>query len=295
MVKCPMEKQNPLISAVIPVYNRPDHCLEAVKSVLAQTYRPLELIIGDDGSDDHTLDVLRSFLEEYTGEIPVKILELDHSGCPGAVRNSCADHCEGEFLAFLDSDDLWLSDKIETQYNALHRDNSGVLISHTREQWNRQGKIISQAGMDHQREGFLFHDALKKCTIGPSTVMISSDLYRESGGFREDMEIAEDYEYWLRLTAFHNVAFLDKPLTVKRAGHGDQLSEKYGQIEIFRISGLRDLVDRKFFPEDLMPLAARELSRKCSVYGRGCLKRDKTEEGQEYLDIAGFYDVLAES
>ena len=65
-------------------------------------------------------------MEEYTGEIPVKILELDHSGCPGAVRNSCADHCEGEFLAFLDSDDLWLSDKIETQYNALHRDNSGV-------------------------------------------------------------------------------------------------------------------------------------------------------------------------
>ena len=159
----------------------------------------------------------------------------------------------------------------------------GFMISHTREQWNRQGKIISQAGMDHQREGFLFHDALKKCTIGPSTVMISSDLYGESGGFREDMEIAEDYEYWLRLTAFHNVAFLDKPLTVKRAGHGDQLSEKYGQIEIFRISGLRDLVDRKFFPEDLMPLAARELSGNAVSMDAAALSGIKRKRGRSIL------------
>ncbi|MDC7239422.1 MAG: glycosyltransferase family A protein [Spirochaetales bacterium] len=290
-----MDKHNPLISAVIPVYNRPDQCLEAVKSVLEQTWRPLELIIGDDGSEDHTLDVLRSFLSDYSGDISVQLLELDHSGYPGKVRNLCTDRVEGEYLAFLDSDDVWLPQKIETQFKTLHQGKPEVLISHTREEWNRRGKIISQAGMDHQREGFLFHDALKKCIIGPSTVMIASSLYRETGGFRDDMEIAEDYEYWLRLTAIHHVAYLDEAMTVKRAGHGDQLSEKYGQIEIFRIEGLKDLVDRKFFSEDLLKLAARELSRKCSVYGRGCLKREKTEEGQEYLDLAGFYEILAET
>ncbi|MBF9018851.1 glycosyltransferase family 2 protein [Oceanispirochaeta sp. M2] len=285
----------PLISAVIPVYNRPDQCLEAVKSVLAQTYRPLELIIGDDGSEDHTLDVIRSFLSDYEGDISVKILELDHSGFPGAVRNSCVERAEGEFTAFLDSDDLWRPGKLLHQYETVHKDHPDCLISHTREEWNRRGKIISQAGMDHKREGFIFTDALKKCIIGPSTVMMRRDLYRETHGFRRDMEIAEDYEYWLRLTAVYEISFLDEPMTIKRAGHGDQLSEKYGQIEIFRIRGLKDLVDQTFFTVDLQKLAARELSRKCSVYGRGCMKRDKEEEGQEYLDMAGYYEIIATS
>lgn len=288
-----MEKDYPLISAVIPVYNRPDQCLEAVKSVLEQNYRPLELIIGDDGSEDHTLDVIRSFLSDYDGEIVVKILELDHSGYPGAVRNACTDKADGVYLAFLDSDDLWRPEKLMKQYESLHRDNPDCKISHTREEWNRVGRIISQAGMDHRREGFIFQDALKKCIIGPSTVMIQSRLYRDSSGFRGDLEIAEDYEFWLRLTAVHEIGYLDEAMTLKRAGHDDQLSEKYGQIEIFRIRGLKDLVDQKIFPPTLNSLAARELSRKCRVYGRGCLKRDKTDEGQEYMDMAGYYELIA--
>lgn len=283
------------MSAIIPVYNRPNQCLEAVKSVLAQSYRPLELIIGDDGSEDNTLDVIRAYLKDYDGDISVQVLELDHSGYPGAVRNSCAEKAGGRFLAFLDSDDLWRPDKLLHQYDALRKNTPDCLISHTREEWNREGRIISQAGMDHKREGFLFPDALKKCIIGPSTVMIEADLYRRTRGFRRDLEIAEDYEYWLRLTAEQTVAFLDEPLTIKRAGHGDQLSEKYGQIEIFRIRGLKDLVDQEFFSPELQKPAARELSRKCSVYGRGCLKRGKSEEGQEYLDLAGYYEVIAQS
>lgn len=286
---------SPLISAVIPVYNRPDQCLEAVKSVLAQTYRPLELIIGDDGSEDHTLDVIRSFLVDYKGDISIKVLELDHSGFPGAVRNACVEKAEGKFTAFLDSDDLWRPNKVLHQYESLHKDFPDCQISHTREEWNRNGKIISQAGMDHKREGFIFTDALKKCIIGPSTVLILSDLYRDTHGFRRDLEIAEDYEYWLRLTANYEIAFLDEAMTIKRAGHGDQLSEKYGQIEIFRIIGLKDLVDKGEFPSELQKLAARELSKKCTVYGKGCMKRNKEVEGQEYLDMAGYYENLAAS
>ncbi len=288
--------QFPLITAIIPTYNRPDQTLEAVKSVLEQSYRPLELIIGDDGSEDHTLSILKSYLSDKENKrgVSVRIMELDHSGFPGEVRNRCAEEATGELLAFLDSDDLWLPEKLASQYGTLHKDHTECLISHTREEWNRSGKIISQAGMNHRREGDLFTDALKKCIIGPSTVMIARTLYRESGGFRPDMEIAEDYEYWLRLTAFHTVSYLDEPLTVKRAGHGEQLSEKYGQIEIFRIQGLQDLVDRDFFSGDQAARAARELARKCTVYGRGCLKRGREEEGRKYMDLAGFYEIKAE-
>jgi len=291
-----MKTSPPLITAVIPVYNRPAQILEALDSVLSQTYRPLEIIIGDDGSEDHTLESLRAYIEE-SGAAPgaeIRVLELDHSGYPGLVRNRCASEAKGEFLAFLDSDDLWKPDKLRLQYETLHRDNPGCLISHTREEWNRSGKIVSQSGMTHKREGDIFSDSLKKCIIGPSTVMVSADLYARTGGFREDLEIAEDYEYWLRLTSSQSVGYLDEPLTVKRAGHDDQLSEKYGQIEIFRIQGLKDLVDGGYFGDGYASQAARELSRKCMVYGRGCLKRDKLEEGKKYQDLAGVYEILAE-
>jgi len=284
------------MTVIIPVYNRPVQICEALESVLSQSYRPLEIIIGDDGSEDHTVESVRNYLEKKLPSEGVDciVLELDHSGYPGLVRNSCARKARGEFLAFLDSDDLWEPEKLFHQFEQLHKDSPGCLISHTREEWNRSGKIISQAGMTHKRAGDLFADSLKKCIIGPSTVMISRDLYEKTGGFREDLEIAEDYEYWLRLTVNRNIGFLDEPLTVKRAGHDDQLSEKYGQIEIFRINGLKDLVDGKYFEGQHLKMAAEELSRKCMVYGRGCVKRNKLDEGREFQDLAGIYEILAE-
>ena len=290
-----MDHKIPLISAIIPVYNRPEQIKESAMSVLRQSWRPLELIIGDDGSDDQTPLVLQHLLKEQSGgDISLKILPLDHTGMPGAVRNRCVEAAEGEYLAFLDSDDLWLPEKLEKQY-ALFEKDPHLVITHTREEWNRSGRIISQAGMRHLREGDLFSDSLKKCIIGPSTVMIQTDYYRSTGGFRKDLEIAEDYEFWLRITAEQQIGYLDEALTVKRAGHEGQLSEKYGHIEVFRIQGLKSLVDSEYFEGWQAQAASRELGRKCRVYGRGCLKRKKPEEGQAYLDLAGYYDVLADN
>lgn len=258
----------PLVSVIIPVYNRPRLVQEAAESVLAQTFRDFELILVDDGSTDETPVVLaelaarepRSAADapvpaagEPAGRIAVH--RIAHDGHPGAVRNRGAELARGRYLAFLDADDLWRPQKLERQL-ALHEDSvPGVSdpgsctpgLSHTREQWIRNGREISQKGMGHARAGWIFEDALKKCTIGPSTVMMERTLFEEHGGFREDLEIAEDYELWLRITARHAVAYLDEPLTVKRAGHGDQLSEKYGQIERFRIDALRDLVQSGYF------------------------------------------------
>ncbi len=289
-----MEKKKPLISAIIPVYNRPGHIREAIQSVLVQTWRPLELIVGDDGSTDQTRQEVQKAVENFrSADVRGKILDLKHSGFPGAVRNRCVEEASGEYLAFLDSDDLWLPRKLEKQI-ALFLEEPELQLVHTREEWNRSGKIISQSKLRHKRGGDVFMDALKKCIIGPSTVMIRRDFYQETGGFRDDLEIAEDYEYWLRLTAVTEVRFLDDPLTVKRAGHNDQLSEKYGHIEKFRLEGLKSLVDSEYFHDWHAVEAAAELSRKCLVYGRGCMKRGKTSEGQEYLDLAGYYEVLAE-
>jgi glycosyltransferase involved in cell wall biosynthesis len=260
----------PLVSVIIPVYNRPRLVQEAAESVLAQTFGDLELILVDDGSTDETPTVLAELAAqaphraadtrvpaagEPAGRITVH--RIAHDGHPGAVRNRGAELAQGRYLAFLDADDLWRPQKLARQL-ALHEDSTpGVSdpgsrtprLSHTREQWIRNGREVSQKGIDHARAGWIFEDALKKCTIGPSTVMMERALFEKHGGFREDLEIAEDYELWLRITARHAVAYLDEPLTVKRAGHGDQLSEKYGQIERFRIEALRDLVQSGYFED----------------------------------------------
>lgn len=287
---------SPRVSVIIPVYNRARLVREAVESVRAQTVPDLELIVVDDGSTDETPAVLAD-LAAAPPDGRLTVRRIAHDGHPGAVRNRGAEQARGRYLAFLDADDLWRPQKLERQL-ALH---GAPRISHSRELWLRNGREISQRGMNHAREGDVFADALGKCTIGPSTVILERRLFEESGGFREDLEIAEDYELWLRITAREQVAYLDEPLTVKRAGHGDQLSEKYGQIEVFRIAALRDLVRGGFFDQvDAEPRAdhgpgrsapARtELARKCRIYAAGCEKRERHTEAAAYRAEAAEYD-----
>lgn len=274
-----------LVSIVIPVYNRASFLGEAIASVQAQTYPHLELVIGDDGSTDETLETAEAALKAFSTH-PDRtgwVLALPHRGRAGAVRNCCVQNCRGQRVAFLDSDDLWLPQKIERQV-LLHRE--GFRLSHTREEWRRRGRVVSQNKMCHRREGHIFAETLKKCILGPSTVMVEREFFLSSGGFREDLEIAEDYELWLRLCREEKIGYIDEPLTIKRGGHGDQLSEKYGQIEIFRIQGLCDLVEGGAFSPDQEVLAREELSRKCVIYAKGCLKRGKRDEGRRYQALA---------
>jgi len=270
------------VTAIIPTYNRLSLLREAVFSVLAQTYPPAELIVVDDGSADGT----KEFCMELSAERPdtFRYLRFAHSGLPGKVRNAGARAAKGEYLAFLDSDDLWKPEKLSRQ-GAFFEEHPDIHVCHTREIWQRGEKVVSQAGQRHRRSGNLFPDALKKCIIGPSTVMMRRELFEEFDGFREDLEIAEDYELWLRITAKYPVGYIDEPLVIKRGGHPDQLSEKYGQIEIFRIKALLLNLEAGTFSGEQQELAARELVRKCRVYANGCEKRGKSEEARHYREI----------
>ncbi len=281
----------PAVSVIIPVYNRQVLVREAVTSVLNQTFRDFEIIVVDDGSEDGTPSLVKALA---ASDPRVRRLRIRHSGFPGRVRNIGAGHARAGRIAFLDSDDLWLPEKLQRQIDFFTR-NPGIRICHTREKWVRGGKEVSQAGQNHRREGYLFGDALKKCIIGPSTVMMERTLFEEAGGFREDLEIAEDYELWLRITCREEVGCIDDPLVIKRAGEWDQLSEKYGHIELFRIRGLKDLADRGYFDACAGPEgdpghgARRELSRKCRIYAAGCRKRGRIDEAEEYEELARRY------
>ena len=276
----PVMESQPLVSVVIPTYNRAALLCEAIASVLAQSYAARELIVVDDGSTDATAARLRSFRD-------LRIVRRDHTGMPGGARNAGARVARGEYLAFLDSDDLWLPHKLAVQVAAATA--AGDAIIHTRERWLRDGRVVSQRGQRHRRSGDLFADSLRKCIIGPSTVLLRREVFEAAGGFREDLEIGEDYELWLRLTARHPVGYVERESVIKRAGHGDQLSERYGHIELFRLRALRDLLeraDRRHFTPPQRAAAATELARKARIYAVGCRKRGRTAEAARYDALA---------
>jgi glycosyltransferase involved in cell wall biosynthesis len=282
--------ESPEITVVIPVYNRRPLLTEAVRSVLDQSYGGFECIIVDDGSTDETWD-MPAARNSFGGDPRVKVHRIEHTGMPGLVRNRGAALSSSPHLAFLDSDDVWMSDKLQRQVR-FFRENPRIRICPTREKWIRAGREVSQARQRHLREGMIFQDSLKKCIIGPSTVMMERSLFEETGGFREDLEIAEDYELWLRITSRVEVGYIDEPLVTKRAGHGDQLSRKYGHIEYYRIQGLMGLVDEGSFPPELDALARRELSRKCGIYASGCRKRGRVGEAEKFEALARKYGKL---
>ncbi len=273
-----------VVSVVIPVYNRERLVAAAVESVLSQTVPPgweLELVVVDDGSTDGTVEAVERGVGAYRSlGGAISVLSVPHHGFPGAVRNRGVEASRGEVLAFLDSDDRWYPEKLRTQL-PLH-EAARCRISHTREVWLRNDRVVSQRGQKHARHGEIFQDALHKCIVGPSTVMMARTLFLEHGGFREDLEVAEDYEFWLRVLAGEEICFVETALTEKRAGPWDQLSEKYGQIEAFRIAALRDLVRAEYFLRRGLPerhqRAKEALAQKLHIYAAGARKRGRREE-----------------
>lgn len=272
------------VSVIIPVFNRPKSVHQAIESVLNQDYKNWELIVVDDGSTDGTLESLSLYQNDHR----IRILSLQRNGHPGYVRNRGVEEARGEWLAFLDSDDIWYQNKLSEQLSHLEK-NENSLIIHSREHWVRNGKTVSQVHRKHTASGDLFDVSLGKCEIGPSTVVIRRSFFEELGGFREDLEICEDYEMWLRVTDRSSIEYINEALVEKRAGAEDQLSAKYGYIEIFKIKALKDLVDQRSFSEVNDKAARKELSKKCRIYSKGCRKRGRIEEADKYMSLHFFY------
>ncbi len=271
---------DPVVSVIIPTYNRYSMLIEALSSVREQSYPNIECIVVDDASTDTT--------SELSDSRDVRYIRVEHSGMPGRLRNIGSQMAKGSLLAFLDSDDIWMPDKIAKQVRFLSN-HPNLPICHTREIWKRGDRIISQSGQRHKRSGDIFEDCLKKCIVGPSTTILKKSLFLEIGMFNPDLEIAEDYELWLRISAGHSFGYIDEPLVVKRAGHADQLSAKHGQIEIFRIRALSEAIDLNILNDAQLRLAQKELARKCRIYAQGCMKRGRPSEAARYLALAERY------
>lgn len=269
------------VSVIIPTYNRAKTLKETIDSVLSQRYDDLELIVVDDGSTDETREIIASYLPH------LKYLYQERRGV-SAARNKGITHARGDCFAFLDSDDLWLPDKLCLQMKFME-DHPKALICYTEEIWIRKGVRVNPMKKHKKYSGMIFKRCLPLCIISPSSVLIARSLIEEVGGFDEEFEVCEDYDLWLRISARYPVYLIETPLIVKRGGHADQLSKKMSGQDRFRIRSLVKLLEGDCLSFHQREIAWEELNRKCEIYGGGCIKRGKREEGEKILALAEKY------
>ena len=272
--------QNPVVSVIIPTYNRGWIVKEAIESVLAQDFTDFELIVVDDGSTDNTSEILGEF------ESDIRVIRQTNRGV-SAARNRGIQASVGRWIAFLDSDDLWLRQKLSHQAD-FFRSHADAMICQTEEQWIRNGVRVNPKVRHHKFSGLIFERSLELCLVSPSAVMIRKDLFNKVGLFDESLPACEDYDLWLRVSCRFPVYLIDTPLIIKRGGHADQLSRAPG-LDKYRIQSLNNIIESNLLSSGQRTAAAQTLKEKCRIYANGCRKRGRSDEAAYYEIIAGQY------
>ena len=280
-----MEKtgKHPLISVIIPTYNRGWIIKEAIDSVLAQDYVNFELIVVDDGSTDNTHDILNSYQNN------ILVLRQNNKGV-SAARNRGLTAASGHFVAFLDSDDIWLPQKLSQQVDFFHS-NPDTLICQTEEIWIRNDVRVNPKKRHKKPSGMIFEPSLSLCLVSPSAVMINRNLFEEVGLFDETLPACEDYDLWLRVSCRHPVHLIDTPLIIKRGGHDDQLSASPG-LDKFRIKAIKNVIESGLLSAEQYQTAVETLKEKCNIYASGCRKRGRTGEAAYYEALTKRYNLI---
>jgi glycosyltransferase involved in cell wall biosynthesis len=274
------------VSVIIPTYNRAELIARAIRSVINQLSSCDELIVVDDGSTDNTIALVQKLC--VTARFELTLLTQENRG-PAAARNAGIKVARNETLAFLDSDDHWHKNKLKIQYARL-MESSDILISHTMEKWLRRGKHLNQKKKHIPRDGYIFDHCLELCAVGMSTVMVQKELFRQVGYFDESLRCCEDYDLWLRVSSRFLFLLIDTPLTVKEGGREDQLSCEYRQgMDELRIRSIEKLLTNGDLGGKESRLAARELLRKLSIFGNGCIKHGRVALGNQYLRRIPYY------
>jgi len=254
------------ISVVIPTYNRRQTIGRSIDSVLNQTLFPSEIIVVDDGSTDGTSDYIQSNFPS------IKLLSQPNKGV-SAARNMGIKSADANWIALLDSDDEWFSQKLEKQVLALSQ-NPDVKFCHTEEIWFRNGVHVNQMKKHQKYGGHIFSKCLDICRISPSSVLFHQSLLDDVGYFDKDLKVCEDYDLWLRITAKYPVLYIDEPLLKKYGGHEDQLSKVKDGIESHRIKVLEKLIMQKF-TSGQKNVMLKMLIEKLTIFSIGAQNRGK--------------------
>jgi len=215
----------PLVSAIIPTYNDAEYLCEAIESVMTQTYQNCEIIVVDDGSTTDPKPLLRKYMDR------IQYIYKENGGV-GSARNVGIHKAGGEYLAFLDSDDLWLPRKLETQVERFQDDPDLGVVFTDQCTFDEKGiRSRTKKEMCNVYEGMVFKELFSCNFVGISTVMIKRECVDRTGLFDETGKIStiEDINYFLRLARYFLFGYVDEVL-VKYRLHGDNMSTDFEKM-----------------------------------------------------------------
>ena len=265
------------LSIIIPTFNRCELLNRALNSVFNQTYSDYEVIVIDDGSTDNTAEMLQNNFAQF------RYFFQSNNGV-SAARNKGLEMANGRWIAFLDSDDEWLPQKLEKQISLL-KANPDYKICHTEEIWVRNGIRVNQMKKHKKVGGWIFPQCLPLCAMSPSSILIHHSVFDSVGNFDISLPACEDYDLWLRISAKYPVLYMEEPQIKKYGGHDDQLSKKHWGMDRYRIQALQKIVTGGTLNNENKQKAVAMLLKKCKVFQNGALKRGKMDDVQRYQKI----------
>lgn len=220
----------PMISVIIPVYNAENTILSCMKSVHNQTYENVEVIIIDDGSSDRSKEIIETYIAEHT--LQWLFISRENRGV-AKTRNEGIQKSNGEFIAFLDSDDVWLEEKLSKQM-ALIQETKAVFVS------TNIRYVASNIGYQ------IYHlkDLLLSNKVCTSTVLVSKVVLDDIGYFNEHMQYSEDYNLWLRIVNKYPIYIMNEILT-KYNDNSQGLSSHLWKMEKGELSNYKELLNDK--------------------------------------------------
>ena len=264
----------PAVSICIPTYNRKDYIKETLESIFAQSYKDYEVVLVDDGSTDGTGEMLK--------QLGCNIrYHWQKNGGDAAARNKLIEMASGEYITFLDSDDLLMPDAVERMTTVMQREAEPVIVYGPYLRIDQRGSVI---GKDKRKlySGFVTKYLFQDVFVHSCGSMFPKNVLKEAGGCDTSLRVCSDYDLWLRLSLKYRFIALPKP-TFKRRRHSGNLTNHSKQNRIAELEVLeRFYYERGGDKVVLKHIAMRRLSKQAYRAGK-CALADEPQKAKELL------------
>jgi glycosyltransferase involved in cell wall biosynthesis len=273
------EKRNamPKVSVVIPVYNSDKYIEETLDSVLSQTYTDFEVIVVDDGSEDKTPSIVKQYQVKYPEK--VKLIQKENGG-PASARNMGIKVARGEFIAFNDSDDLWLPSKLEKQLEYFNSDPQVGLVYSKYTSFKGDKELRTKPEGGHS--GWIFTKLLSKSIIQASTMIVKRECLDAVGTFDESFSLADEYDMSLRIAKKFQCYFVDKALTRYRV-HDTNASKNNLLFDKENLKIYKKIYNNDTdLCENEKELLKKRISRYCILVAKGLYNQGQLDESKKY-------------
>ncbi len=265
----------PRVSVVIPTYNRARFVTKAIDSVLEQTFRDFEIIVVNDGSTDKTEEVLQPYQDQ--------IVYFSYQGNKGAAyaRNRAIELAQGEYIAFLDSDDFWQPEKLEKQIKFFDKHPDYGLVAtqclvNVIDDDLRTIKYIKKEEIHYE---LTYEKIFQRPFIMPSSILIKKKCFDRVGFFDEELRVLEDIDIYLRLARKYKIGFINEPLTVYTRGHEksrrNSLTDRLNRLKISERNYDPALISKRLYKKRISSLYAH--------IGKHYVQRGEIHDGKEAL------------